>query len=201
MSGSPAERLPYTRRSWELWSSWTVTTWSSAAPGTGVSARLAACRMPGSTRLSSEQGITVETFPPWVGGANIELQAGGRSEFTGLVPTSDPGPAADAITAASCVLRLRARMPDHHRPFRVRVVVPLAGVGIAVFGTLALVSSVTVSNHLNPAPLVVIAVVGAASSWYVVSVVPKLRAAEEARRAARTRRRPSRSAGGTAGPS
>ncbi|MDA8367766.1 MAG: APC family permease [Actinomycetota bacterium] len=103
--------------------------------------------------------------------------------------------------AAFCVLRLRARMPDHHRPFRVRVVMPLAGVGIAVFGTLALVSSVTVANRLNPAPLVVIAVVGAASGWYVVSVVPKLRAAEEARRAARTRRRPSRPAGGTAGPS
>ena len=103
--------------------------------------------------------------------------------------------------AAFCVLRLRARMPDHHRPFRVRVVMPLAGVGIAVFGTLALVPSVTVANRVDPAPLVVIAVVGAASGWYVVRVVPRLRAAEEARRAARTRRRPSRSAGGTAGPS
>ncbi len=103
--------------------------------------------------------------------------------------------------AAFCVLRLRARMPDHHRPFRVRVVMPLAGVGIAVFGTLALVPSVTVANRVDPAPLVVIAVVSAGSGSYAVSVVPKLRAAEEARRAARTRRRPSRSAGGSAGPS
>jgi amino acid transporter len=101
--------------------------------------------------------------------------------------------------AAFCVLRLRGRQPGHHRPFRVRWVWVVAPFGLVVFGILAVVAAVTVDNRFDPLPLVIIAVIGAASFWYTVRVVPRLRAAEEARRAARPpRRRPPRGPGSAA---
>ncbi len=102
--------------------------------------------------------------------------------------------------AAFCVLRLRGRLPDHHRPFRVRLVRLVAPVGMAVFGVLALVASVSVSNRFDPVPLGIIAALVVASALYTVRVVPTLRAAEEARRAARpSRRRPPRTGGSAPG--
>lgn len=94
--------------------------------------------------------------------------------------------------AGLCTLRLRAREPDRHRPFEVRAARLLAIVGIALFGALALVASVTVGNHVDLVPLAVIVVAGGLSAAYVLGVVPRLRAAEEARRAATPRRRPPR---------
>jgi len=97
--------------------------------------------------------------------------------------------------AAFCVLRLRGRVPDHHRPFRVPLVRVVAVAGLAVFSVLAVVASVSVDNRFSPVPLVIIVVMGAASAAYTVTVVPRLQAAEAARRAARpTRRRPPRPA-------
>jgi basic amino acid/polyamine antiporter, APA family len=99
--------------------------------------------------------------------------------------------------AAFCVLRLRGRAPEHHRPFRIPWVRIVAVAGIAVFGILAVVASVSVANRFNPLPLVIILVMGAASAAYTVRVVPRLQAAEAARRSARpTRRRPPRPAAG-----
>jgi hypothetical protein len=72
----------------------------------------------------------------------------------------------------------------------------VAVVGLAVFGVMALVASVTVSNRFDPVPLLIIALLGGASALYTVRVVPKLRAEEEARRAARPARRPPRPSGG-----
>jgi amino acid transporter len=92
--------------------------------------------------------------------------------------------------AAFCVVRLRARLPDQGRPFRLPAPRLLGGAAIAIFGVLALVASVSVANHLNFVPLVVIAVVAGLSALYVLAGLPRVRAAEVARRAARGRRRP-----------
>ncbi len=101
--------------------------------------------------------------------------------------------------AAFCVLRLRGRVPDHHRPFRIPLVRVVAIGGLAVFSVLAVVASVSVDNRFSLVPLAIILAMGAASAAYTVTVVPRLQAAEAARRAARpTRRRPPRADGGTA---
>jgi hypothetical protein len=51
---------------------------------------------------------------------------------------------------------------------------------------------VSVNNHFNPIPLLIIALGAAGSAWYVVRVLPGVRAKEEARRAATPKRRPGR---------
>jgi len=103
--------------------------------------------------------------------------------------------------AAYCVLRLRGRVPDHHRPFRVPLVRVVAISGLVIFSVLALVASVSVGNRFDPVPLIIILAMGAASALYTVRVVPGLQAAEAARRAARpTRRRPPRAPDGDVAP-
>ncbi|MHB8680522.1 MAG: APC family permease [Acidimicrobiales bacterium] len=94
--------------------------------------------------------------------------------------------------AAYCVLRLRRRLPDHHRPFRVRAAGALAVVGMVVFGLLAATASVSVDNRTDPVPLLVIAVCAGLSALYVLRVLPAVQAAEQARRAAAGPRRPRR---------
>ncbi|MHB8220567.1 MAG: APC family permease [Acidimicrobiales bacterium] len=94
--------------------------------------------------------------------------------------------------AALCTLRLRSREPDRPRPFRVRAVGVLAVAGVVVFGALAVVASVSVGNRTNPVPLAIIVVAVTLSAVYVLKVVPKLKAAEAARREATPRRRPPR---------
>lgn len=91
--------------------------------------------------------------------------------------------------AAFCTLRLRSREPG---PFRVRTGRFLAVVGLVVFGALALVASVSVGNRMDPVPLLIIVIAGGLSAFYVLKILPKVRAAEEARRAATPRRRPPR---------
>lgn len=93
--------------------------------------------------------------------------------------------------AAFCTLRLRSRHPDHHRPFRVRGGQVLGVTGIVVFGVLAVTASVSVDNHFNLVPLVVIAVGALLASYYVLAVLPKVRAAEQKRGSATPKRRPS----------
>ncbi len=95
--------------------------------------------------------------------------------------------------AAWCVLRLRSRMPDQHRPFSMWGARVLGVAGLVVFGLLAVTASVSVSNRFDPVPLVVIAVAGGLSAFYVLRVLPGIRAAEAARRASVPRRRPPRS--------
>jgi amino acid transporter len=94
--------------------------------------------------------------------------------------------------AAFCTLRLRARKPDTARPFRVRALPVLGLVGVVLFGLLALIASVSVNNHFNPAPLLIIALGAGVSAYYVLRVLPGVRSREEARRAATPRRRPPR---------
>jgi len=92
--------------------------------------------------------------------------------------------------AAFCVVRLRAKFPGLDRPFRLPAPRLLGGTGLVVFGVLCAVASVSVANHFNPLPLVVIAAAASSSAVYVLLGLPRVRAAEEARRAARGRRRP-----------
>lgn len=95
--------------------------------------------------------------------------------------------------AGFCALRLRTREPDLPRPFRVRGLGILGPLGIGLFGVLAVLASVSVQDTFNPAPLVIILVAGALSAFYVLRVLPGITAREAARRAARPRRRPTRS--------
>ncbi len=94
--------------------------------------------------------------------------------------------------AAFCALRLRSRQPDTPRPFRVRLLPVLGPVGVVVFAMLAAIASVSVNNHFNPAPLIIIGIGAALSAFYVLRILPGVRAKEEARRAATPRRRPVR---------
>jgi amino acid transporter len=94
--------------------------------------------------------------------------------------------------AGFCVLRLRRREPDEPRPFRVPGLAVLGPVGLVVFGVLAVTASLSVQNKFNPAPLAIIVVAGLLSAYYVLRVLPGIRAREAARRAARPRRRPGR---------
>jgi amino acid transporter len=96
--------------------------------------------------------------------------------------------------AAFCTLRLRARDPEAARPFRVPAIRWLAGAGIIVFSGLALTASVSVNNHFNPLPLIIIALAALLSLFYVLRILPGVRAKEAARRAATPRRRPQREA-------
>jgi amino acid transporter len=91
--------------------------------------------------------------------------------------------------AAFCVYRLRRRLPDQERPFRVRGGRWVALVGCAVFALLALAAATTVDEATNVAPLLIILTLGVVSSAYVLTWLPRLRAAEAARRAAAAERR------------
>ncbi len=94
--------------------------------------------------------------------------------------------------AALCAVRLRSRRPDAARPFRVRALRILGPVGVVLFGLLAVIASVSVNNHFNPLPLVIIVACALISGYYVVRILPSIRAREEARRATTPRRRPPR---------
>lgn len=91
--------------------------------------------------------------------------------------------------AGYCVLVLRRRLPDADRPFRLRFGTPLAVAGIVVFGLLALIASVSVGDHVSITPLLIMVAVTAVSLLYVRIGLPKVRAAEAARQAARQPRR------------
>lgn len=52
-------------------------------------------------------------------------------------------------------------------------------VGALVFGTLALVVSVSVGNRMDPVPLLIFVIAGGLSAFYVLKILPKVRAAEE----------------------
>ena len=124
--------------------------------------------------------------------AVVALVVAASHSWQVLVATGAALEAMIYAVAAFCVLRLRGRLPDHHRPFRLWGARALGALGVAIFGTLAVVAGVSVSNRFDPAPLVVVLVCGCLAALYVLRVLPKVRAAEEARRAAVGRRRPTR---------
>ena len=136
---------------------------------------------------------------PWVpvvglgvGSLAVALVVAASHSWQVLVATGAALEAMIYAVAALCVQRLRRRLPDHHRPFRLWAARLLGGLGAGVFGLLAVVASVSVSNRFDPVPLMVIGACGSLSAFYVLRVLPRVRAAEEARRAATGRRRPRR---------
>jgi len=94
--------------------------------------------------------------------------------------------------AAYCVLRLRSRHAGTFRPFRIRGARCIGVLGMVVFTLLALTAALSVDNRFDPLPLGIIAVGALLSGFYVVRVLPRVQAREEARRAATPRRRPPR---------
>lgn len=95
--------------------------------------------------------------------------------------------------AGFCVLRLRSRMPEVERPFRMWSVQWLGRAGVVIFGLLAITAGLSVDNRLDARPLLILLVVGALCAVYVLRYVPRFQAAEAARIAAAAprRRRPS----------
>jgi amino acid transporter len=103
--------------------------------------------------------------------------------------------------AALCVLALRRRQPDTQRSFLIPLgpVIPI--VTLVIFSLLGVIAAVTLtpvriggSTVLLPVPLAITAAIFLLSFLYVHYSVPRLKAAAEARRAARTPRRPQRQA-------
>ena len=94
--------------------------------------------------------------------------------------------------AAFCTVRLRSKEPDAPRPFSVPAIGVVGTLGVVIFSVLAVIASVSVNNHFNPAPLVIIAVGALISLYYVLRILPRVAAKEQARRAATPRRRPPR---------
>jgi amino acid transporter len=91
--------------------------------------------------------------------------------------------------AGYCVYRLRTRLPDQERPFRVRGGRAVALLGSVVFALLALAAATSVDEAANPAPLILVLGLGLLSTVYVLTWLPRLRAAEAARQAAAAERR------------
>ncbi len=94
--------------------------------------------------------------------------------------------------AAYCVIRLRGRLKDAPRPFRLALAPLLAPIGLIIFTALAILASVTVGPNINVTPLVIILITGTLSAAYTLFVIPDVKRREAARRAARGRRRPQR---------
>ncbi|HEX6796100.1 MAG TPA: APC family permease [Ktedonobacterales bacterium] len=93
-----------------------------------------------------------------------------------------------------CVIRLRRRRRDAPRSFRIPLgwTIPIASV--IIFGALALAAALNISpsGTIDPLPLAVTLVIFALAFLYARLVVPRLKAAAEARRRARISRRPPR---------
>ncbi len=93
--------------------------------------------------------------------------------------------------AGLCVLRLRRKQPVAQRAFRIRGGWTIPVLTILVFGVLAILASLgSGSNVLLGLPLIVTIVIFIASALYVYLVIPRIRAAAQARRATVRRRRP-----------
>ncbi len=94
-----------------------------------------------------------------------------------------------------CVWRLRA-LVDRRRPFTLAAGRPLAAFGVVLFSVLFLATAFADpknASHFSAAPFLVIAVLAALSTTYVLTVVPRLQRAAAARSAAvQPRRRPVR---------
>ncbi|HVB73071.1 MAG TPA: APC family permease [Ktedonobacteraceae bacterium] len=100
--------------------------------------------------------------------------------------------------AGLCVLRLRRKKPAAERIFRIKGGWTLPVLTIVIFGALAILASLGIGSNIMPGlPLIISIGVFLLSALYVFLVVPRIRAAAQARRAATGRRRPTREATGT----
>ena len=84
--------------------------------------------------------------------------------------------------------QLRRRQPDSPRSFRIPFGWTFPLLTVIIFTLLGIAAAISP----NPLPLLITGMVFIVSFAYVQTVVPRLKAAEEARRLARGRRRPPR---------
>ena len=95
--------------------------------------------------------------------------------------------------AGLCVLRLRRKQPDAERSFRIKGGWTIPVLTIVIFGALAILASLGIGSNIMPGlPLIISIGVFLISTLYVLLVVPRLKAAAQARRATMRRRRPVR---------
>src|SRR2546429_2038065 len=95
--------------------------------------------------------------------------------------------------AGLCVIQLRRRQPASERSFRIRGGWTIPILTILIFGILAILASLGIGSNIQAGlPLIITIAIFIVSGLYVFLVVPRLRAAAEARRAATRRRRPPR---------
>ncbi len=95
--------------------------------------------------------------------------------------------------AGLCVIQLRRRQPSSERAFRIRGGWTIPILTILIFGILAVLASLGIGSNIQAGlPLIITIAIFIVSGLYVFLVVPRLRAAAEARRAATRRRRPPR---------
>src|SRR5579859_5940361 len=100
--------------------------------------------------------------------------------------------------AGLCVLRLRRKRSEAERSFRIKGGWTIPVLTIIIFGALAILASLGIGSNILPGlPLIISIGVFLISTLYVLLVVPRLKAAAQARRAARVRRRPTREATST----
>ena len=109
-------------------------------------------------------------------------------EFTILILIGAVLEALIYAAAGLCVIQLRRRQPDSPRSFRIPLGWTIPLLTIIIFTLLGIAAAVPP----NPLPLLITGIIFIVSFFYVQTVVPRLKAAEEARRLARGRRRPPR---------
>ncbi len=90
--------------------------------------------------------------------------------------------------AGLCVIQLRRRQPGSERSFRIPLGWTIPLLTVVIFALLGIAAAISP----NPLPLLITSVVFIVSFAYVQMIVPRLKAAEEARRQTRGRRRPPR---------
>jgi amino acid transporter len=90
--------------------------------------------------------------------------------------------------AGLCVIQLRRRQPGSERSFRIPLGWTIPLLTVVIFALLGIAAAISP----NPLPLLITSVVFIVSFAYVQIIVPRLKAAEVARRLTRGRRRPPR---------
>ena len=141
-------------------------------------------------RLNTRLVPWVAVFALAAASAAIAVVVDKTGAFTILILVGAVLEALIYAVAGLCVIQMRRRRPDAPRSFRIPFGWTLPVLTVLIFGALGIGAAVTP----NPLPLVVTLATFAVSYLYVWLVVPRLRAAAEAKRRARGRRRPQRGA-------
>lgn len=139
--------------------------------------------------------LSIERAVPWV---TVLILAGSSAavavvidithEFNILILVGAVLEALIYAAAGLCVIQLRRRQPDSERTFRIPLGWTIPILTVIIFSLLSIAAGVSP----NPLPLLITGIVFIISFVYVQTIVPRLKAAEEARRQARGRRRPPR---------
>lgn len=97
--------------------------------------------------------------------------------------------------AGLCVVRLRKKLPEQKRPFRLIGAKVLGWLGVIIFAFLALAAATSVKGKTDFVPLALLLGLGILSTLYVLLLLPKIKARQQARYEQKERRRPVRKEG------